>query len=99
MKVKEFQKVVLLGPTFDNHLTFKDHINIRCSGANYKIHVSGRIRKYLTLEKVKLLYNAFVNSQFNLFVPNAPFLYNLKTLENLLMFSGDRERVHWERMG
>ena len=41
---------------------------------------------------------------FNLFVPNAPFLYPLKILENLtvldfLMFSGGRERVHWERMG
>ena len=39
---------------------------------------------------------------FNPFVPNAPFLYPLKTSENFygfLMFSGCRERVHWERMG
>ena len=47
----------------------------------------------------------------NLFFPNAPFLYPLKTLENLtvfccfqgvekfLMFSGRRERVHWEQLG
>ena len=38
---------------------------------------------------------------FNPFVPNAPFLYPLKT-ENpygFLMFSGGTERVHWERMG
>ena len=27
----------------------------------------------------------------NLFVPNAPY--------GFLMFSGSRERVHWERMG
>ena len=34
-------------------------------------------------------------------VPNAPFLYPLKTSENLmvLMFSGGRERVHWEQIG
>ena len=31
---------------------------------------------------------------FNPFVINVPFLYPLKTS----MFSGGRERVHWERM-
>ena len=40
---------------------------------------------------------------FNPFVPNAPFLYPLKTrfsrFYGFLMFSADRERVHWERMG
>ena len=44
----------------------------------------------------------FSHSQLNPFVPNAPFLYPLETSENskvFLMFSGDRERVHWERMG
>ena len=38
----------------------------------------------------------------NLFVPNAPFPYPLKTKkkpQGFLMFSGGRERVHWERMG
>ena len=34
------------------------------------------------------------------FVSNVPFLYPLKTLENLfLMFSEGKERVHWKRMG
>ena len=37
---------------------------------------------------------------FNLFVPNALFLYRLKTSENLfLMFSEGRKRLHWEQMG
>ena len=36
-----------------------------CRTANYKLHALRRIRKYLTLEKTKLLYNAFINSQFN----------------------------------
>ena len=33
--------------------------------ANYKLHALRRIRKYLSLEKAKLLYNEFINSQFN----------------------------------
>ena len=34
-------------------------------------------------------------SLFNPFAPSAPFLYLLKTSENL---TGDRGKVHWERM-
>ena len=65
IKVEESQNVVLLGLTIDNRLTFKDHVDMLCSTANYKLHALRRIRKYLTLEKTKLLYNAFINSQFN----------------------------------
>ena len=65
IKVEEFQKVVLLGLTIDDRLTFKDHVDMLCSAANYKLHALRRIRKYVTLEKSKLLYNAFINSQFN----------------------------------
>ena len=36
-----------------------------CSTSNYKTHALRRIRKYLTLEKTKLLCNAFINSRFN----------------------------------
>ena len=36
-----------------------------CSTANYKLHALRRVRKYLTLEKAKLLCNAFINSQLN----------------------------------
>ena len=65
IKIRESQNVELLGPTIDNRLTFKDHINILCRGASYKLRALRRIRKYLTLEKSKLLYNAFINNQFN----------------------------------
>ena len=47
--------IELLGHTIDNCLTFNDHINMLCLRANYKLHVLRRIRKYLTLEKSKLL--------------------------------------------
>ena len=39
---------------------------------------------------------------FNLFFPNTPFLYPLKTSENRKVFEclqGGRERVHREQMG
>ena len=41
-------------------------------------------------------------SLFKHLFPNASFLYPLKTSENLkgfLMFSGVREKLHWEKMG
>ena len=65
IKVDKSQKVVLLGLTIDNRLTFKDHVDMLCSTANYKLHALRRIRKYLNVEKTNLLYNAFINSQFN----------------------------------
>ena len=35
-------KVVLLGLTIDNRLTFMDHIDMFCSTANYKLHALRR---------------------------------------------------------
>ena len=65
VKLRESSSVVLLGLTIDNRLTFKDHINISCRRADLKLHALRRIRKYLTTVKAKLLYNTFINSQFN----------------------------------
>ena len=55
VKVKESQNVGLLGLANDNQLIFKDYVDTFCSTANYKLHASKRIRKYLTLKKAKLL--------------------------------------------
>ena len=65
VKIRESSSVVLLGLTIDNRLTFKDHSNILLRRASFKLHALRRIREYLTAVKAKLLYNAFVNSQFN----------------------------------
>ena len=65
IKIRESQKVILLGLTIDNCLTFKDHIDTLCRNASYKLHALRRIRKYLTPDKAKVLYNAFINSQFS----------------------------------
>ena len=65
VKIRESSSVVLLGLTIDNRLTFKDHINILLRRASFKLHALRRIRKYLTAVKARLLYNAFINCQFN----------------------------------
>ena len=51
VKVEKFKKVVLLGFTTDNRLTFKDHVDMLCSTANYKLHALRMIKKYLNLKK------------------------------------------------
>ena len=64
-KIKELEKVILLGLTINNHLTFKNHLDTLCRKASCKLHALRRVRKYLTPDKAKLLYNAFINSQFS----------------------------------
>ena len=65
IKKRESSSVTLRDLTIDNRLTFKDHISILCRRANLKLHALRRMRKYLTTVEAKLLYNAFINSQFN----------------------------------
>ena len=65
VQIKNSNKVTLLGIIIDKNLTFKTHISELCRRASYKLHSLRRIRKYLTVEKAKLLANAFINSQFN----------------------------------
>ena len=65
IKIRESQKVMLSGLTIDHCLTFKNHIDILYCNASYKLHALRRIRIYLTPDKAKFLYNAFINSQFS----------------------------------
>ena len=62
---KECDEVELLGITIDKALNFKKHIEHLCRAAQYKLDALRRIRKYLTVDKAKLLGNAFIDSQFN----------------------------------
>ena len=55
IKIRELQKVILLGLTIENCLTFKDHIGTLCRSASYKLHALRRIRKYLTSDNAKFL--------------------------------------------
>ena len=63
--VKGSADVEMLGLILDNTLSFEKHIAKLCQTALYKLQALRRIRKYLTLEKARVLGNAFVDSQFN----------------------------------
>ena len=62
---KESNEVELLGITADKALNFKKHFENFCRTAPCKFHTLRRIRKYLALDKNKLLGNAFVDNRFN----------------------------------
>ena len=64
VKIRESQKKKLLGLTIDHCLTSKGHIDTLFHNTSYKLHAFRRIRKYPTPDKVKLLYNVFIRSQF-----------------------------------
>ena len=64
-KIRESSSVTLLGLTINSRITLKHHINILCYRVNLKLHALKGIRKYSTTVKAKLLYNEFINSQFN----------------------------------
>ena len=64
-EIKNSSEVELLGITIDSQLKFKKYIDNLCRKASYKLHALRRIRNFLTVEKAKMLANAFINSQFN----------------------------------
>ena len=63
INVKERDHVELLGITIDKHLGLKKHIENLYQNATYKLHPLKRTRKYLTIDKAKLLDNVFIDSQ------------------------------------
>ena len=65
ISVKEPDHIELLGIIIDKYSIFKKLIENLCWNANYKLHALRRIKKYLTVEKAKILGNAFIDNQFN----------------------------------
>ena len=57
--------VTLLGVMIDKNLTFKNYVGNLVRKAQYKLHALRCIRKFLTIEKPKILGNGFIDSQFN----------------------------------
>ena len=64
-KILPTDEVKLLGVKIDKKLSFKNHIKEICVKANNKINALRRIRQFVSLQKSKLLYTAFVKSAFN----------------------------------
>ena len=58
-------EVILLVITTDHELKFNKHIELLCKRAAFKLQAFRRIRKYLGIEKARILANAFIESQFN----------------------------------
>ena len=63
----------MLGLIVDHKPNSEKHIAKLCQTVSYKLHALRRKRKYLTLEKARVLRNAFVDSQFNY----APLIWRL----------------------
>ena len=55
----------MLGITIEKKLTFKQHVENLLRKAQYKLHTLRSIRRFLSIEKAKILGNAFIASQFN----------------------------------
>ena len=55
----------LLGITLDEHLDFKSHVNSLCKKARQKLHALARISSYVDVEKLRIMINDFVVSQFS----------------------------------
>ena len=90
IKVEASDDALLLGITIDKKLTFKQHVENLCRKAEYKLHALRRIRKFLTIEKAKMLGNAFRDSRFNY----APLLWMFcrKTLYSKI------EKIHYKTL-
>ena len=63
--ISDSDEAELVGLTIDKELNFSEHTDKLYRNAQYKLNALRRIRKYLSLEKTKMLGNAFIDSQFN----------------------------------
>ena len=54
----------LLGVIFDKELSFDEHINYLCKNASKKLYAVRRISNFLSKEKLRLVINSFVLSNF-----------------------------------
>ena len=64
-EINNFREIKLLGIVIDNQLKFKNTLKTYAKEASFKLYALRRIRKFLTVEKARILANAFINSQFD----------------------------------
>ena len=55
----------LFGVSIDSELNFENHISNICNKVSKKLNALGRIAGYITFEKRRMLFKAFIESQFN----------------------------------
>ena len=65
VSVKSGEMETLLGVSIKSELNFENHISSICSKVSKKLNALGRIAEYITLEKRRMLFKAFIESQFD----------------------------------
>ena len=70
--------VKLLGVSIDNKLKFDKHVSNIIKKANSKFSALSRLTKFMTFQKKRTLYKAFVESQFK-YCPLTWMFHGLKT--------------------
>ena len=63
--VKESSEEKLLGVTIDKNLNFKSHVSNLCKKASQKLHALARVSAFVNPDKLRLLMNSFIKSQFS----------------------------------
>ena len=63
--IKETIEEKLLDVTIDEDLSFKNHLDSLCKKASQKLHALVRISKFMDTDKLVLMMNTFVMSQFS----------------------------------
>ena len=76
-----------LGVTFDETLSFEEHVKPVCSSSFFHLRNISRIRKYLTRNSVEVLIHAFVTSKLNycnslLYSLPKSLLHKLQSVQN-----------------
>ena len=74
------ESVTLLGVIIDNKLDFSSHVELLLKKGNQKLHALARISKYVSKDKLKLIMNTFIKSQFN-YCPLL-WMFHSRTLNN-----------------
>ena len=63
--IKQSIEERLLGVTIDKDLSFKNHLDSLCKKASQKLHALVRISKFMDTDRIVLMMNTFVMSQFS----------------------------------
>ena len=65
----------LLGVTLEKYIDLKSHVDSLCKKARQKLYALARISNYVDVEKLRIMMNAFVVSQFS-YCPLVLMLYD-----------------------
>ena len=62
--IEQSEEEKLLGIRFDRNLDFKSHVKNICKKAGQKLHALVRVAKFMGQDKLKIIMDAFILSQF-----------------------------------